>query len=172
MDVKLWAQSLLPNKGLWTDVKILSGVKEIWVLMPFFSGLLWLLSGKDPAWNAGAPRFDPWVGKIPWRRKWQLTPGFLSSKSHGQRSLAGYRPRDCKESDITEWLSMHAFFFNIFKWKNFKYNETLWRLCNEYKHTHHPGPTIKVLLYLLYHIAIHHCLANSGVAWLMFSDCN
>jgi len=32
--------------------------------------------------------FDPWVGKIPWRRKWQPTPVFLSGKSHGQRSLA------------------------------------------------------------------------------------
>ena len=28
-------------------------------------------------------RFDPWVGKIPWRKKWQLTPIFLSGKSHG-----------------------------------------------------------------------------------------
>ena len=35
-------------------------------------------------------RFDPWVRKIPWRRKWQLTPVFLPEKSHGQRSLAGY----------------------------------------------------------------------------------
>ena len=33
-------------------------------------------------------RFDPWVGKIPWRRKWQPTPVFLPGKSHGQRSLA------------------------------------------------------------------------------------
>ena len=34
----------------------------------------------------------PWVKKIPWRRKWQPTPVFLSGKSHGQRSLAGYSP--------------------------------------------------------------------------------
>ena len=33
---------------------------------------------------------DPWVGRIPWRRKWQLTPVFLPGESHGQRSLAGY----------------------------------------------------------------------------------
>ena len=33
-------------------------------------------------------RFDLWVGKIPWRRKWQLTPVFLPAKSHGQRRLA------------------------------------------------------------------------------------
>ena len=38
------------------------------------------------------PRFDPWVEKIVWRRKWQPTPVFLPEKSHGERSLAGYSP--------------------------------------------------------------------------------
>jgi len=33
--------------------------------------------------------FDPWVGKIPWRRTWQITPVFLPGESHGQRSMAG-----------------------------------------------------------------------------------
>ena len=37
-------------------------------------------------------RFNPWVGKIPWRRKWQPTPVFLPGESHGQRSLVGYSP--------------------------------------------------------------------------------
>ena len=36
--------------------------------------------------------FDPWVGKIPWRRVWQPTPVFLPGESHGQRSLVGYSP--------------------------------------------------------------------------------
>ena len=45
------------------------------------------------------PRFDPWVGKILWRREWQPTPVFLPGESHGQRSLAGYSPWDCKESE-------------------------------------------------------------------------
>ena len=36
--------------------------------------------------------FDPWIGKIPWRRKWQPTPVFLSEKSRGQKSLAGCSP--------------------------------------------------------------------------------
>ena len=36
--------------------------------------------------------FDPWVRKIPWRRKWQPTSVSLPKKSHGQRSLAGYSP--------------------------------------------------------------------------------
>ena len=37
-------------------------------------------------------RFDPWVGKIPWRRAWQSTPVFLPEESQGQRSLAGCSP--------------------------------------------------------------------------------
>ena len=40
--------------------------------------------------------FDPWIRKIPWRRKWQPIPVFLPGKLHGQRSLEGYSPRVCK----------------------------------------------------------------------------
>ena len=36
--------------------------------------------------------FNPWVGKIPWRRKCQSTPVLLPGKSHGPRSLVGYSP--------------------------------------------------------------------------------
>ena len=46
--------------------------------------------------------FDPWVGKMPWRRKWQPTPVCFPGESHGQRSLEGYSPWGHKESDITE----------------------------------------------------------------------
>ena len=52
-------------------------------------------------------RFDPWVGNIPWRRKWLLTPVFLPGESHGQRSLVSYSPWGLKKSDMTELLSMH-----------------------------------------------------------------
>ena len=45
--------------------------------------------GKASVYNVGDWGFDPWVGKIPWRRKWQSTPGLLPGKSHGQRSLVG-----------------------------------------------------------------------------------
>ena len=38
------------------------------------------------------PRFNSWVGKISWIRKWQPTPVFLPGKSHGRRSLVGYSP--------------------------------------------------------------------------------
>ena len=46
--------------------------------------------------------FDPWVGKIPWKRKWQPTPIFLPEKSHGQRSLVGYSPKGSNELHTTE----------------------------------------------------------------------
>ena len=46
--------------------------------------------------------FDPWVKKIPCRRKWQLTPVFLSEKYHGQRSLVDYSPQGLEEPDMTE----------------------------------------------------------------------
>ena len=57
---------------------------------------------KKTACNAGGPEFDPWVAKIPWRRKWQLTLVFLSGELYGQRSLAGYSLWSYKELDMTE----------------------------------------------------------------------
>ena len=52
-----------------------------------------------PCWR---PRFDPWIGKIPWRRAWQPTPVFLPGESHGPRSLVGYGPWGRQESNRTE----------------------------------------------------------------------
>ena len=51
-------------------------------------------------------RFDLWVRKIPWRRKWQPTPVFLPEKSHGQRSLAVYSPWDRRVGH--EWAHTHT----------------------------------------------------------------
>ena len=54
--------------------------------------------------NAGETRgeFDPWLGKIPWRRTWEPFLVSLPGESRGQRSLAGYSPWGHKESDTTE----------------------------------------------------------------------
>ena len=57
--------------------------------------------------QCGRPRFHPWVGKIPWRRKQQPALVFSPGKSHGWRSLAAYSPWGCKESDTTERLHFH-----------------------------------------------------------------
>ena len=64
---------------------------------------------KLPA-NAGHVRDTgsiPGSGRLPWRRAWQSTPVFLPGESHGQRSLIGYSPQGCKESDTTE-ATWHA----------------------------------------------------------------
>ena len=60
------------------------------------------LGGEEPACQGRRHRrhgFDPWVRKIPWRRKRQPTPVFLPGESHGQRSLVGPSPRGCMEVD-------------------------------------------------------------------------
>ena len=49
--------------------------------------------------------FEPWVGKIPWRREWIPIPVFLPGVFHRQRSLADYCPWSRNESDTTERLT-------------------------------------------------------------------
>ena len=61
-------------------------------------------SGKESACQCRRHGLGPWVGKIPWRRKWQPAPVFLPGKSQGQRSPAGYSPWGHKESDTIERL--------------------------------------------------------------------
>ena len=75
-------------------------------LIPSWSknGLPKWCSGKESTCQCKRHRLNPWVKKIPWRRKWQPTLVFLLGKSHGQRSLEGYSPWSHKELD-TEWLS-------------------------------------------------------------------
>ena len=62
-------------------------------------GLPWWLRWYTVFLQCGGPGFDPWVGKILWRRKWQSTPVLLPGKSHGRRSMVDYSPRDHKELD-------------------------------------------------------------------------
>ena len=64
-------------------------------------------NGKESICQCRRHEFDPWVRKIPWRRKWQPTPVLLPGKSHGWRSLVGYSTWGCEESDTTEWLHFH-----------------------------------------------------------------
>ena len=75
-----------------------------------YHGLPWWLRPYSVCIQRGRPGFDPWVSKIPWRRTWQPTPVLLPGKSHRQRSVVGYSPWGCKESDMTEWLHFLSFF--------------------------------------------------------------
>ena len=52
-------------------------------------------------------RFDPWLRKILWKKKWQPTPVFLLGKSHGQKSLEGYSPKS--------WTRLSNWAHNYFK---------------------------------------------------------
>ena len=60
-------------------------------------------------------RLNPWVGKIPWTRKWLHTAVFLPGKPHGQRSLEGYSPWSHKELDMSERLRAQT-----------AHNKTIW----------------------------------------------
>ena len=66
--------------------------------------LEWWLGGKEATCQCKRPGFDPWVRKIPWRRKWQATPVSLPGESHQEGSLVGYSPQGRKELDMTKQL--------------------------------------------------------------------
>ena len=84
------------------------------------------LNGEESACQCSRCRFDLWVRKIPCRRKWPPTPVLLPEKSHGQRSLAGYSPRNRRESDKIERLTLSLSIFlttcpvlqNFYIWKS------------------------------------------------------
>ena len=66
--------------------------------------VLWL-PGKESTCQCRRFKFDPWVRKIPWKRKCPPIPAFLSGKFHGQRNLAGYSPWGHRVRH--DWLSTH-----------------------------------------------------------------
>ena len=71
------------------------------LMCAILKGLPRWLSDKESTYQCRRCGFYPCVGKIPWRRKWQPTPGFLPGKSNGQRSQWGTLHGVAKESDTT-----------------------------------------------------------------------
>ena len=103
---------LLRTKGSLSGERYQS-IKKVAVLWTAIHLPRWL-NGKDPTCRCRRRGFNPWVRKIPWRRKWQPTPGFLPGESHGQRSLAGYSSWGHKSQDSTEHkLPSSIIFFKI-----------------------------------------------------------
>ena len=104
------------------EVKVNPGEKDDWmvtlcavlgnILLSVENiGLAQWLRGKEltcPCRRHRRYGFDPWVGKIPWKRKWQLIPVFLPGESHGERNLAGNNPQGGQESDMTERVHTHT----------------------------------------------------------------
>ena len=108
----------------WWDQMLWSSFSECWAFVflsiYIFIGFPGCASGKESTCQCGRCKrhgFDPCVGKILWNRKWQPTPVFLPGKFHGQRSLEGYSPWGCKESDMTECVCVcthtHTHFFLV-----------------------------------------------------------
>ena len=116
---------LMPFSGQYLDIKLLDHMANLysivaaWIFNSAFLQIcerdkterlslsLWASLVAQMVKHLSAmqkPGFNPWVGKIPWRKKWQPTPVFLPGKSHGQKSPVGYSPWGCKESDMTERL--------------------------------------------------------------------
>ena len=106
----LTAGNLWPG-NLWSADFNRIPERQSYEALPPLVGLPRWLSGKEPTYQCRKcrrHRFDPWVRKIPWRRKWQPTLVFLPEKSCGQRSMVGCSPWGCKESDMTEWACTHT----------------------------------------------------------------
>ena len=97
------------------------------------------LSGKEPACQCRRHGFDPWVGKIPWRKKWLPTPVFLPRKSQGQRSLAGYRPwghKRVRHDLVTEHTSISVnTVFNCLAGPSFLHWCHFWRVDEKIQST-------------------------------------
>ena len=101
----------------------------IWeFLISSYTGLPWWLRRLKIHLQFWKPGFDPWVGKIPWRREWLPTLVFWPGESHGQRSLVGCSARGHKKLDTTErlWEILKILF--IFKkfFLFFRYNISYW----------------------------------------------
>ena len=86
-------------------------------LGPFeiYIGLPWWLRWYRIYLQCGRPGFNPWIGKIPWRREMLSTPVFLPGEFHRQKSLVGYYPWGHKELDVTERLSLYTLLLR--QWK-------------------------------------------------------
>ena len=91
--------SWLPTLLIYLSISILPPLLNIYYMLPRW------LNGKESSCQCSRHRFNPWVRKIPWRRKWQPTSVFLPEKFHEQWSLEGYSSWGCKVSDIIEHLN-------------------------------------------------------------------
>ena len=108
LKVKYWGRMSISS---FNSVKVCNIYFGFWLAYVYLSQRLNELgfsggaNGKNLPANAGDIKwcgFDPWVGKIPWRKAWQPAPVFLPRESLGQRSPAGHSPWGCKGLDVTK----------------------------------------------------------------------
>ena len=116
-------------------------------MFPIFKGrygLPFWLNGKESTCQCRKHGSNPWVVKIPWRRKWQPTPLFLPGKPHGQRRLAGYSPCASKRMghnlEIKQQQLSHLYLWGRDREMAPTFRQLLWMLL--------PGlPSLKSLLH-------------------------
>ena len=102
--------------------------------------------GKNVCLQCGRPGFNPWVRKIPWRRKWQPTPVLLPVKFYGWRSLVGYSPWCCRVglSDFTSLMELCVREETYLKSRHKSSHSTLWQNKSlKYKHCVNNGLCLK-----------------------------
>ena len=104
---------LRDGTGFWLQATQLDGQRRINHKLDVMISFPWWLRQSRICLQCRIPRFNPWVGKIPWRREWVPTLVFLHEKFHGQRRLVGYRPWGHKELDMTESLSLSFWYPNM-----------------------------------------------------------
>ena len=97
-------------------------------------GLLWQLRQYKIYLQYRKPGFDPWVGKIAWKREWLPTPVFLPGEFHGQRNLAGYSPWGGRESDTTHQLT-HSLSGSFWEDQGSVVTVCIIYICTLYKYT-------------------------------------
>ena len=108
-----WRRERLPTPVLWPGGfhGVYSPHKELnmteWLSFISFPGGS---DGKSACLQCGRPGFNPWVGKILWRRKWQPTPVLLPGKFHEWRNLIGYNPWGHRVRH--DWVTSLSLFIN------------------------------------------------------------
>ena len=90
--------------------------KKPWMSIAFYPFNECLVKAKTPCGNKWFKVINV-VYRQEWRRKWQPTPVLLPGKFHGWRSLVGYSPWGCKESDTTERLHFLSFYSSFWRRK-------------------------------------------------------
>ena len=99
----------------WRDMTYVHSFNVLYYYLWASQVAQWLKKKNKPTCQCRRCGFDPWVGKIPWRRKWQPTPIFLPGKFHGQESLEGYSPWGHKRFGHNKTIIICVFLIN----KNF-----------------------------------------------------